>query len=515
MKLKITQFALLMSLVNLLCYHLPFFSYVFNRTGTGLESVIFCILLAIFLFVTNFLLLLPISFLSAKLSKFLVIILFNINAVAFYFMHTYSVVLSRAMINNIFNTNLDEATGLFSISAVVYWLIFGVIPSIVIFKIKLTPIRIKAFFIQILIAILVFASVGYGTFLQWEGFFNRNQKMLGGLLLPWSYVINTPRYFKEHKKSQKQILLPNASLKNNEKSLFVLVIGESSSRANYSLYGYQKDTNPQLAKINNLVPYYAQSCDTNTIAGVKCILEYKPTNEYYEPLPSYLYRTGVDVIWRTVNDGEPKLKITEYQNQPYLAKKCQGKNCAYDEVILSDLEKQIADSKADKMLLVLHLNPSHGTRYDKKYPPEFEKFTPVCHQNPKSCDKKPLTNSYDNTIVYTDYLLAELIHKLEKINDRKVAMLYVSDHGESLGENGVYLHGTEMDIAPKRQYQVPFMVWTSDNARKPKLDYSVKNGLQEGETGLSQHNVFHSVLDFLAVDSPIFDKEKSVFLEKN
>ncbi len=513
MKLKITQFVLLVSLCNLALYHLPFFSYVNVQSG----SFALCVVLGLFIFVTNFVFLFPLSFFFPRISKWLVIIFFNINAIAFFYFDSYSVILNKAMIGNIFHTNTTEASSFLSLQLLTTCLIFGVIPSIFFAKINLIPIKKKAFFSQLFLVFFLFISIAYGASTQWIGWLNKNQKMLGGLLLPWSYLVNTPRYLSSEKnQSREQILLPKASIKNNEKSLFVLVIGESSSRANYSLYGYQKDTNPQLAKINNLVAYYAQSCDTYTMAGVKCILEHKKTDKLYEPLPSYLYRSGVEVIWRTVNDGEPYIQTTDYQNQTYLSKICQEKNCGFDEVILSDLQVEINKSGTDKMLLVLHLNPSHGPRYDTKYPQEFEQFTPVCEENdPTVCERQAVVNAYDNTILYTDHILASLIKRLAKIQDRKVAMLYVSDHGESLGEDGVYFHAKDMSIAPKRQYEVPFIVWTSDNARKLKFNYSVKNGLQEDETELSQHNVFHSVLDFLAVDSPVFDREKSVFGERD
>ncbi len=511
MKLKTTQFVLLVSLLNLALYHLPFFSYVNVQSG----SVALSVVLGLFIFATNFIFLFPLSCFFPRISKWLVIILFNINAIAFFYFDSYSVILNKTMIGNIVHTNTAEASSFLSVQLLTTWLILGVIPSIVIAKIQLIAIKKTAFFSQLLVALLLFIGIAYGASSQWIGWLNKNERILGSLLLPWSYLVNTPRYISaDNTQSRKQILLPQASIKNNEKALFVLVIGESSSRESYSLYGYQRNTNPQLAKIKNLVPYYAESCDTYTMAGIKCILEHKKTDKLYEPLPSYLYRSGIEVIWRTLNDGEPFLRVTDYQNPTYLSKICHEKNCGFDEIILRGLENQVNKSNSDKMLLVLHLNPSHGARYDTKYPKEFEKFTPVCAENdPTACERQAVVNAYDNTIVYTDHILASLIKKLEKIQDRKVAMLYVSDHGESLGEDGVYFHAKDMSIAPKRQYQVPFMVWTSANARKPKLNYSVKNGLKKGETGLSQHNVFHSALDFLAVDSPIFDKEKSVFQE--
>ncbi len=513
MKLKISTFVLFISLLNVVLYHLPLFTYVSQRAGTENNGLALNIVLGLFIFCVNFILFYLLTFLLRRISQWFFIILFNINAVAFYFMHSHSVALTKVMIGNVINTNINEATGLLSVQLLIYWLILGLIPSILIFKIRLIPVSLKKFFTQTALILCLCLALGYTATTQWVGWLNRGQKTLGGLVLPWAYLVNTPRYFKfKNRHLKKQIPLPNAQITDNKKALFVLVIGESASRESFSLYGYSRKTNPELSKLENLSVYNAESCATYTTAGVKCILEKEKTKELYEPLPSYLYRTGIDVVWRTVNDGEPRLKIAKYQNQPYLAKLCSDYNCAYDEVLFSNLEEEIQASKSDKMLLVLHINLSHGSRYDKKYPKAFEKFTPVCHKNdPSACDKQALRNAYDNTILYTDYFLATLIKKLQKIDDREVAMLFLSDHGESLGENGFYFHSADKSIAPKRQYEIPFMVWTSNNTlKKANTKYTIN---QKDKKILSQHFVFHSTLDFLNIDSPVFDKDKSIFTQ--
>ena len=319
--------------------------------------------------------------------------------------------------------------------------------------------------------------------------------------MPWSYSVNTSLlYISKYKQNQKEILLPDAKIKNQEKSVVVLVIGESARSQNFSLYGYEKNTNPLLSKTENLFHFNAQSCATYTTAGVKCILEHKNTNDLYEILPNYLYHNDVEVIWRTTNDGEPPLHIEKYIQGDELRKDCKGEDCPYDGAILTGLKEQILSSKKNKILIVLHLGTSHGPNYNLKYPSQFEIFKPVCTSVELSkCSSEELINAYDNTIVYTDYILHKVIENLKSLKNYQKTMLFVSDHGESLGEKNLYMHGLPMSIAPKEQFEIPFIVWT-DGSRKLK---PFKN--------VSQGHIFHSVLNFLSIESPIYDEEKHIY----
>lgn len=321
--------------------------------------------------------------------------------------------------------------------------------------------------------------------------------------MPWSYVVNTYRfYYHKNQAKKEQILLPDGIIKNDEKSVVVLVIGESARSKNFSLYGYEKNTNPLLSKMNNVHHYDARSCATYTTAGVKCILEHKSTGDLYEILPNYLFRNGVDVFWRTTNWGEPSVKVDSYLKQEDLGALNEDKNKnQYDEVLLAGLKEQILASGKNKILVVLHTSTSHGPTYYKKYPEEFKIFIPECKSvELAECSKQELINAYDNTIVYTDYILATLIGKLQELEQYKTSMIFVSDHGESLGENNLYMHGIPASIAPDDQLDIPFIVWASEGTKQ----------LKDNPT-LSQHNVFHSVLDFLAVESPIYDENMSIF----
>ena len=157
------------------------------------------------------------------------------------------------------------------------------------------------------------------------------------------------------------------------------------------------------------------------------------------------------------------------------------------------------------MLIILHTSTSHGPKYADKYPKEFEVYKPVA-KNVEESEKNVgmLVNAYDNTIRYTDYLLDSIINTLRAMTDRRSAMIFISDHGESLGENNVFMHGIPMKLAPKVQYEIPFLVWTSEGFR----DYKPASELP---AVLEQHYIFHSVLNLLAIDSPVYNKDYDIF----
>lgn len=433
--------------------------------------------------------------------KIILAISFIINSAAIYFINTYSIILDESMIGNVLNTKYEESASFLSIKLFIYLTTLGIIPAICIARIKIINSSWKRFFVNtsatiIFLFVLIFANASNWLWVD------KNAKELIGLAMPWSYVVNTSRFnIHEHKKNEKEILLPDATIKDNQKSIVILVIGESARSQNFSLYGYKRNTNPILSKVPNLFHFDATSVATYTTAGVKGILEHSSSDELYEILPNYLYRNNVDVIWRTTNWGEPPVHIDEYQERNALMSNCKGEGCSYDEVLLNGLKEQIGASKKNKILVVLHTSTSHGPTYSKKYPPRFTAFKPVCNSvELGKCSHGELVNAYDNTIIYTDYILSKVIEDLKQLEDYNSTMIFVSDHGESLGEKNLYMHGLPLRIAPKEQYEIPFIVWLSDGSRRLKQNKV-----------LSQNHVFHSVLNFLNIQSPIYDEKKNIF----
>jgi len=503
--LKLTHFVLLMSMLNFLLFHFPFYVFVFKNVDyKSLNGIIIITSLIILMLVVNAFAFYLIFFLSRFVGKFLLVLFFILNAIAVYFINTYGVIIDESMIGNVLNTNYQEASSFFSIKIILYIILLGVVPAIYIIKTKIIKEPFRRFLITFSIALLFILIMVFANASNWL-WIDKNSKTLGGLAMPWSYTVNIPLfYIHKHQKNEKEILLPNATIKDNQKSVVVLVIGESARSENFSLYGYNKNTNPLLSKIPNVFHFNATSCGTYTTAGVKCILEPNSSDKLYEILPNYLYRNNAEVIWRTTNWGQPPLHIKNYMDKDSLQSNCKGKDCDYDEILLNGLKEQILASKKNKILVILHTSTSHGPAYSKKYPPQFETFKPVCNSvELGKCSHEALINAYDNTIVYTDYILSKIIDDLKQLKEYNSAMIFVSDHGESLGEKNLYTHGLPLSLAPKEQYNIPFIVWVSDSSKQ----------LKPLET-VNQNYVFHSVLNFLHIQSPVYNEELNIFKEK-
>jgi lipid A ethanolaminephosphotransferase len=231
----------------------------------------------------------------------------------------------------------------------------------------------------------------------------------------------------------------------------------------------------------------------------------------YENLLDVLRRVGVQVIWRDNNSGSKGVgDRIRYENMSEVKDNalCSKGEC-YDEILLKDLDKLLSQNSGN-MLVVLHQKGSHGPAYYKRTPKDLKRFLPECeNDNVQDCDRQSIINAYDNTIVYTDYILSNLIKLL---NNQKyaTAMLYVSDHGESLGENNVYLHGFPYAIAPKQQTQIPMIFWASNSfLQENTLDMALLG--QHRSDHFSHDNLFHSLLGLFRVTTGLYHPELDLF----
>ena len=515
--ISLFAFSCIVSIGTLLLYNLPFFNYVANNTnaGTGGKAFLLTSLVVIMLAV-NFMMTYLTVFLLRKAGRVVLAVLSLINATAVYFIITYHVMMDATTMGNVFNTRYSEASGFFSWPLWLSLLAFGVLPAlyclmqpVVIGKAKRMP---KCCGIS-LAMILVVAMLNVKQTL----WISEHDTELGGLLQPWSYIVNSIRLASSKMDEQaEEIKLPDGKIADKEKAVVVLVIGESARKANFQLYGYKRETNPLLSQQTDLKVYQANSCATYTTAGSKAILEPKDSGDLYELLPNYAYRTGVDVVWRTSNWGEPPIHISEYVSNDDLGVQYPDVRSEYDGILFHGLRQRIESSKASKVLIVLHTSTSHGPNYASKYPKEFEVYKPVA-QNVEEGEKNValLVNAYDNTIRYTDYLLNGLIHTLGSMQQWHSAMIFISDHGESLGEGGVFMHGLPMRLAPKVQYEIPFLVWTSPDFRAYKpTGSSQKVSAGQLPAVLDQHYVFHSVLNLLSIQSPAYNEDYDIFIKR-
>jgi lipid A ethanolaminephosphotransferase len=221
----------------------------------------------------------------------------------------------------------------------------------------------------------------------------------------------------------------------------------------------------------------------------------------YEILPNYLFRNGVDVTWRTSNWGTPPIHVDKMFSKSALRKMYPECNGDYDGILLAGLKEEIEKSEADKIFIGLHTYTSHGPSYFSNTPEEFKKFMPECTTvEMAEADRQELINAYDNTVIYTDYMVHSVIETLRSIPDRRSCVIFISDHGESLGENNLYMHGVPLSMAPDVQIDIPFIVWTSDPSMK----------IRNLETA-GHHNIYHTTLRFLGAQTDVYDPEKDIF----
>lgn len=498
--IKLGVIAAILSVYTVAAFHFPFFRHALSQTQGGFNGVMIIASLVLLMLLLDYFAACLVLWLGRIVGKILTSLSLIVNAGCLYFINTYDVMLDDTMMGNVYNTNTAEATSYFSGSFVLYVLLMGVLPAVLLMLSRIDYGKAKGAFSRMGIALLGCLAIGFGNMTNWP-WVDKNSTVLGSLILPWSYTVNTFRYYGEQRENNREeILLPDATLTGEEKEVVVLVIGESARRDHFSLYGYGRETNPLLSQVEGLRAYPANSAATYTTGGVKAILSHSNSSKLYEILPNYLHRAGVDVIWRTSNWGQPPLHIEKYYSDGDLGR-IYDMDPAYDNVLSRALADTIAASRSTKVLVVLHTSLSHGPSYNRKYPPEFERFTPVSNSVEMSTiPQDQLINAYDNTILFTDWFLWDVISQMKGLEEWKSCVMFVSDHGESLGEGNLYMHGVPISISPREQYEIPFIVWCSEGDGK----------LKDAEL-LSQYHVFHSVLDFLEIDSPVYNPEYDIF----
>ena len=499
-KRDISTISAILSIYTVIAFHFPAFKAVLANIESGFNGMLIFVSVAILMLAVDFFFYYLVLYTGRNVGKFILAFTFIANAISLYFINTYEILITDMMMGNLFNTRYSEASGFISWGMLYYVITLGLAPCIAIFCAKISYNSFKKFLGRIgtaLAIVLLIVLINMRNVL----WIDNNSTQLGSLLMPWSYIVNTFRYHNRMKKlNEKEILLPDATFSNDDKELCVLIIGESARRENFSLYGYHKETNPLLVG-DSVKAYIANSAATYTTAAVKAILDHKPTSKLYEILPNYMYRQGVDVVWRSCNWGEPPLHIEKNYTKKVLKEMYPEADARYDGLMLEGLKEEINNNDNDKLLIILHCSTSHGPTYNEKYPAEFEKFTPVCNTvEVANADHNELLNAYDNTIVYTDYLVHSVIEILKEIPQRRSCMLFVSDHGESLGEENLFMHGMPMKVAPKQQYEIPFIVWNSGgNAELKQLDE------------IGQYHVFHSVINFFGMTAPFYNEDFNIF----
>ncbi|MBO1010934.1 phosphoethanolamine--lipid A transferase EptA [Acidovorax sp. SD340] len=504
----------IIALLNAAIYQAPLYGYAAARQDTLSFSGALTLgtLYVVVAFVTATLLALA-GLVSQRLLKPLCMAGAILNACALYFIQTYGVLLDKTMMGNVVNTDLAEAWSLWHPKLLLYVAVFGLVPCVLLARIDLRPVRRVRLAVFALVAVVGGLGWIYAASSTWL-WIDKHARSLGGMILPWSYTINLARYQTAKWAAERQAdPLPDATFGSDEKTVVMLVIGESARARNFSLYGYGRATNPQLAVSGAVALSNTSACATYTTEAVLCILSHDDPGLRLagskELLPSYLQRHGIDVFWRSNNWGEPPMRVASYERAKDLEAGCVGSLCTQDDLLLQGLEQRIRSSQRGKVFVVLHQSGSHGPAYAAKVPPSFEVFRPVCKSvELDRCTPESLVNAYDNTILYTDHVVARAIRLLQGLDGIPSTLLYISDHGESLGENGLYLHGTPIALAPDVQKEVPFLVWMSESFKRRKQIDEAR--LARG-TAHSQANIFHSVMGAFDMRGGVYAKRLDIY----
>lgn len=496
----------------------------------GVKAAVFYASFAGFLVTFITLLLTLVSF--KYLLKPMLVLLLLCSAAATYFMNSYGVSIDTVMVQNIFETNVGEAGALFSRRLLAYMFLLGILPAVLVWR---APVMYPPFWRGIrnksvalvlsLVAIVAMVGPFYSTYAP----LFRNPNTLTHFINPTNYIYAVNKYAK-----QRLVIKEAPTVKpigedskararlaaRPKKSLVIFVVGETARADHFSLNGYARDTNPELKKQDILNYTDVHSCGTSTAVSVPCMFSKFSRDEYsdkkgktYEDVLDMLQRAGITVFWRD-NNSDCKGACLRISNDDVSRRKnsvfCNDIRCL-DEVMLEDLQAYV-DSLPDNALIVLHSDGSHGPEYFDRYPEAFERFKPACKTNQLgSCTREEVVNVYDNTILYTDHFLSQVIEFLKRNNtQRDTAMIYVSDHGESLGENGLYLHAAPYAVAPEAQTHVPMVAWFSSDAF---MHWGIdQNCLKRKQQDVLSHdNIFHTLLGLFEVQSKEYKPALDMF----
>ena len=459
-----------------------------------------------------------------------------------YFMWSYGVVIDPTMMNNVVQTDWREVRDLLNWRLALALLVLAGPPLLWLWR---TPVQRRPLWSQawrnaatMLAALALTVGLMLAVFADLSATM-RNHGSLRYLINPLNsfYAIG----FLAHERAEQPIgplepIAPDATLTplpaGMKPPLLLFVVGETARADHFSLDGYARPTNPELARRDVASFTQVTSCGTNTADSLPCMFSPLTRDDFVdagrghreENLLDLAQRLGLAVLWLDNQSGCKGLcervphawaRDPAPGRPPLPAALCQGGEC-YDEVLLSGLDARLAALPAERrargVLLVLHQVGSHGPAYWRRSPPDRKPFLPECRTNAlQQCDRQSIVNAYDNSIAYTDHVLAQSIDWLARQSARyATGMLYVSDHGESLGENNLYLHGLPWNFAPDEQKHVPLVVWL-DAAAQAAGGVSIDCLKAHRDEPLSHDHLFHSVLGYLGVTSTVYRRDLDLF----
>jgi len=498
------------------------FTNAFKVFHSRTEEILFAASLLPFIIATFVLVLSALCHRTA--AKPVLIAFLLVSSVVAYFMNEYGVIVDDDMLINAIETDAREVRDLLNLQLVLYVLLLGVLPSLFVYRAKLNIPAPRSALMFRLRLVSASIAVAAGVFFSFSGHYTsmfREHDEIWYRVNPVYAFYSAGRLIND---STTFAALPhlivgaNAEIPGSDahRELVIMVIGETARADHFSLNGYGRETNPRLRKegVVNFPDFW--SCGTSTAQSVPCIFSHYTRSEFStekaeaaDNALDVLKRTGVSILWRE-NNSSSKHVADRVEYETYFTNKTNpvcDVECR-DEGMLIGLQAYIDSHPSRDLLIVLHQMGNHGPAYYKRYPPAFEKFTPACKTNDLgACSTEEIVNAYDNAILYTDFFLSKVIELLKR-NDGEfeTSMLYVSDHGESLGENGLYLHGLPYFLAPDAQKHVPFVMWVGRNFDRQSLT----NIQRKRKERLSHDNIFSTLLGLFEIQTAAYDPKMDI-----
>lgn len=463
--------------------------------------------------------------------KPLLTILVVTTAFASWYMERYSVYLDRTMLKNVMATDVREAGELMVWGMVPHILLFGALPAALLWwpRLKRRSLgRAVALRLTWMLGALVIGALSLLLVFADFASLMRNHPQVRHLMTPGNAVVSMVSNLWG---SGKRVNLPKipvaadahlgASWSGRTKPvMFVMVVGETARAQNFSLNGYARNTNPLLSKLDVINFSHATACGTSTEVSLPCMFSSFGRANYdeekilsHESVLHVLARAGFKVLWRDNQSGCKGVcegLAVDQLDKAGIEALCAEGQC-FDEVLLSGMEG-IARDATGNLFVVMHQLGSHGPAYFKRYPAAFKQFSPACeNEDLRNCTVAEIVNAYDNSLLYTDFFLSKVIDFLTRSETKyDTAMLYVSDHGESLGDKGLYLHGMPYSIAPDVQKQVPFLVWLSPGFRRSfGIDEACLRS--RANEAVSHDNLFYSILGALDIQTTAYRRALDIF----
>lgn len=483
--------------------------------GHPFSAVLFAVMICVFFFFI-------ISLFAVRwLQKPVLVAFVMIGAVTSFYQDKLGITIDREMIQNAMVTTAAESKHLITLPFVMHVVLFGVLPALLIFwvQVRRRPVRWAA---------LVWLGTVVGSFVLFAGLLLSDAKLYMGTLRehkeilasqqPMAPLSGAARYAKMMLKSTKIVLAPYGRdakpgpfLAKADKPVLMLIwAGETTRAMNWGMNGYARDTSPELAKRGVVNFSDVTSCGTATATSLPCMFSHLRRTEYsydaglsYENLLDVMKTAGFKVEWWDNNTGHKNIAdradATGFMIEDHPLPEACGRGGECTDLVYLDFLREKAATITEDTVLVFHQIGSHGPSYFLRYPEGFDGFEPACSRPELTeCSSEELANAYDNTILYMDWVMAQSLDILNE-QDRVIpAMFYVSDHGESLGESGLYLHGAPWFMAPEEQIKVPMVIWMADRFQTALGVTSACLMARSGDV-LSHDNMYSTVLGMVDV----------------